>query len=256
MSKLEFFQFPYVFDDNYGVLIHSPDTGETACIDCGVAETYQQALDEKGWKLSQIFVTHHHRDHTSGVLALKEATGAKVTGPDYLGANPIKGVDVRVKDGEIFQFAGHDVHVLYTPGHTMDLINYYIPSCGVIFVGDTLFAMGCGKAFEGTAPMIWESLKKLHALPPETMVYCSHEYTQENAGFAVTVDPDNEALKARVQEVERLRAQDIPTVPFSLATELATNPFLRANDPSIRKHLGMENAPEVDVFSKIRELRG
>jgi len=233
MSKLEFFQFPYVFDDNYGVLIHSPDTGETACIDCGVAETYQQALDEKGWKLSQIFVTHHHRDHTSGVLALKG-----------------------VKDGDVFQFAGHDVHVLYTPGHTMDLINYYIPSCGVIFVGDTLFAMGCGKAFEGTAPMIWESLKKLHALPPETMVYCSHEYTQENAGFAVTVDPDNEALKARVQEVDRLRAQDIPTVPFSLATELATNPFLRANDPGIRKHLGMEDAPEVDVFSKIRELRG
>ncbi|PWR00443.1 hydroxyacylglutathione hydrolase [Leucothrix pacifica] len=256
MSKLEFFQFPYNWDDNYGVLIHSPDTGETACIDGGIAETYQQALDEKDWKLTHIFVTHHHADHTTGVVELKETNNAKVIGPSYVGARPIKGIDESVSDGDRFEFAGVEVQVIHTPGHTMDLICYYIPSEGVIFVGDTLFALGCGKAFEGTPEMIWESLKKLHALPPETLIYCSHEYTQENAGFAIQIDPNNEALKARIEEINRLRADDIPTVPFTLATELATNPFLRADDAGIREQLGMKNAPEVEVFTEIRRRRG
>jgi len=256
MSALEIFQFPVDIDDNYGVLIHSPETGETACIDCGITETYQEALAEKGWSLSHIFITHHHFDHTNGVLGLKKANNAEVIGPDYVGASKIKGIDRRVRDGERFDFAAHEVQVLYTPGHTMDLICYYIPSMGMIFVGDTLFALGCGKAFEGTAEMIWESLKKLHALPPETLIYCSHEYTQENAAFALSVDPNNAALQARNREIDELRAKDIPTVPFTLATELATNPFLRADDPGIRAQLGMANAEEVEVFAKIRELRG
>lgn len=256
MNQLEFFQFPYDWDDNYGVLIHSPETGETACVDGGVAETYQKALDEKGWTLTHIFVTHYHADHTTGVVALKEHNNATVIGPAYVGGSAIKGIDHRVKDGDTFSFAGLEIQVIYTPGHTMDLINYYIPSEGVIFVGDTLFALGCGKAFEGTPEMIWESLKKIHALPPETLIYCSHEYTQENAAFAIQIDPDNKALKSRIQEIDRLRAQDIPTVPFTLATELATNPFLRANDANIRKQLKMERAPEVEVFTEIRHRRG
>lgn len=256
MSTLEIHQFPFTWDDNYGVLIHSPETGETACIDCGVAEAYQEALDEKGWNLTHLFITHHHADHTSGVLALKAATNCQVIGPDYVGGSPIQGIDQRVKDGDTFQFAGHEVQVIYTPGHTMDLINYHFPADKLIFVGDTLFAMGCGKHFEGTPQMIWESLKKLHALPSDTLIYCSHEYTQENAGFAIQIDPDNEALKARIKEIDRLRADDLPTVPFTLATELATNPFLRANDPGIRQQLGMEDAPEVDVFTEIRLRRG
>lgn len=256
MSQLAFYQFPYDWDDNYGVLIHSPETGETACIDGGIAETYQQALDEKGWSLTHILVTHHHADHTSGVMALKEANKATVIGPDYVGGRPIEGIDHKVRDGDRIRFAGVDIEVIHTPGHTMDLINYYIPSEGVIFVGDTLFAMGCGKAFEGTPEMIWESLKKLHALPPETLIYCSHEYTQENAAFAIQIDPDNEALKARIKAVDALRAKDMPTVPFTLATELATNPFMRANDAGIRKQLGMKNAPEVEVFTEIRHRRG
>lgn len=256
MSKFEIHQFPFVWDDNYGVLIHSPETGETACIDCGDAKAYQQALDEKGWDLTHIFVTHHHADHTTGVLELKAQNNATVIGPDYLGANPIKGIDQRVKDGMSFQFAGKEIQVIYTPGHTMDLICYYIPEDGVIFVGDTLFAMGCGKDFEGTPAMIWESLKKIHALPPETLIYCSHEYTQENAAFAIKIDPDNAALKARMIEVDRKRAAGLPTVPFTLATELATNPFLRADDAGIRRQLGMEEASEVEVFTEIRVRRG
>lgn len=256
MAPLEIHQFPYDIDDNYGVLLHSPDTGETACIDCGITQTYMEALDEKGWQLSHLLITHHHFDHVNGVVGLKEKTGCEVTGPDYKAGGAIHGIDHYVKDGDRFEFAGYEVQVLHTPGHTMDLICYYFPALGMIFVGDTLFAMGCGKAFEGTPQMIWESLKKLHALPPETLIYCSHEYTQENVAFALSVDPDNAALQQRSREVDALRAQDIPTVPFTLATELATNPFLRADDAGIRRHLGMVDAAEVDVFVKIRELRG
>ena len=256
MSALEIHQFPFVWDDNYGVLIHSPETGETTCIDCGDATAYQKALDEKGWDLTHIFITHHHADHTTGVLELKENNNATVIGPDYLGANPIKGIDQRMKDGAIFQFAGKEVQVIYTPGHTMDLVCYYIPEDGVIFVGDTLFAMGCGKHFEGTPQMIWESLKKIHTLPADTLIYCSHEYTQENAQFAIEIDPNNEALKARMIEIDLKRADDLPTVPFTLATELATNPFMRANDTGIRQELGMHDASEVDVFTEIRIRRG
>ncbi len=256
MSTLEIYQFPFVWDENYGVLIHSPETGETACIDCGDATAYQKALDERGWDLTHIFITHHHADHTAGVLELKEKNNATVIGPGYLGGNPIKGVDQRVKDGTTFRFAGKAIQVIYTPGHTMDLVCYYIPEEGVVFVGDALFAMGCGKHFEGTPAMIWESLKKIRALPPETLIYCSHEYTQENAAFAIQIDPGNEALQARMLEIDLKRADGVPTVPFTLATELATNPFLRANDAGIRRQLGMEDAPEVDVFTEIRLRRG
>ncbi len=256
MSAFEIHQFPFEWDDNYGVLIHSSDTGETSCIDCGDAVAYQAALDEKGWNLTHIFITHHHADHTTGVLELKANNDATVMGPDYLGANPIEGIDQRLQDDATFQFGGKEVRIIHTPGHTMDLICYYIPEDGVIFVGDTLFAMGCGKHFEGTPQMIWESLKKIHALPPETLIYCSHEYTQENAEFAIQIDPANEALKARMVEIDRLRANDLPTVPFTLATELATNPFMRANDEGIRKQLAMLDAPEADVFTEIRLRRG
>ncbi len=256
MTPLEIHQFPYDIDDNYGVLLHAPDTGETACIDCGITQTYFEALAEKGWQLSHLFITHHHFDHVNGVLDLKAETGCEVIGPSYKAAGTIQGIDRYVKDGERFAFAGHEVQVLHTPGHTMDLLCYYLPGPGLIFVGDTLFAMGCGKAFEGTPQMIWESLKKLHALPPDTLIYCSHEYTQENAAFALSVDPENSDLQQRSREVDALRAQDKPTVPFTLATELATNPFLRANDAGIRRQLGMQTAAEVDVFVKIRELRG
>ena len=256
MSQLEVHQFPYEFYDNYGVLIHSPVTGETACIDAGVSETYLEALDEKEWTLTHILVTHHHRDHITGLEALKASTGAQVIGPDYVCNVPIPAIDTRVRDGDTFTFAGHDVSVIHTPGHTQDIVNYHFEDQKMVFVGDTLFAMGCGKVFFGSAEMVYQSLQKFVSLIPEdTLIYCSHEYAQENGQYAMQVDPNNEALIARLKEVDVLREKDIPTVPFTLATELATNPFLRPHDVGIRRQLQMESATDEEVFVEIRRLR-
>ncbi len=260
---LEFFQFPYL-EDNYGVLIHDQASGETACVDAGEPEAVLAALKSTGWTLTQLWITHHHWDHTDGLLAVKKATGAHVFGPKYKGVEKlgaegsetreieIDGLDTRLAEGDTFSFAGHDVQILHTPGHTMDMINFYIPTENTVFTGDTLFVMGCGRLFEGSPELMWNGMQKLMKLPSETVVYCAHEYTSGNASFALTVDPQNAALKSRVADVAALRAENKPTVPTTLAQELATNPFLRPADPSIRAHLGMEHASDAEVFTEIR----
>ncbi|MBX2885720.1 MAG: hydroxyacylglutathione hydrolase [Granulosicoccus sp.] len=254
MSTLEYVQFPYL-SDNYGVLVHSPATGETACVDAGEAAPLLAALNERGWTLSQLWITHHHGDHTGGLAEVKAATGCHVVGP-AVESTPISGLDQRVGDGDKLSFAGVDIQVLHTPGHTLDMMNYYLPDEGVLFAGDTLFTLGCGKLFEGTAAQMWESLGKLMALPAETVVYCSHEYTLENGAFAIQVDPDNVNLQTRLQKAEKLREQNQPTVPSTIAEELATNPFFRASDAAVRHQLGMNNASDLDVFTELRKRRG
>lgn len=254
MSALEFHQFPYL-SDNYGVLVHSAETEETACVDAGDADAALAALEETGWKLSHIFITHHHADHTAGLTALKKATSANVIGP-AVESTPITGIDQRVGDGDSFSFAGTQVQVLHTPGHTLDMINFFIPSEGVLFAGDTLFTMGCGKLFEGDAPTMWESLNKIMRLPGDTVVYCSHEYTLENAEFAIQVDPDNKELQQRIEKAKALRTQNKPTVPSTLAEELATNPFLRAGDPAIKKRLALSDDSDLATFTELRIRRG
>lgn len=254
MARIEFHQFPYM-EDNYGVLVHAPDTGETACVDAGDADAAIAALEEKQWQLSHIFVTHHHADHTAGLKALKNATAATVVGPKVESA-PIEGVDEKVGDGDSFKFGGVQVQVLHTPGHTLDMVNYYLPEQSTLFAGDTLFTMGCGKLFEGDAATMWESLGKIMKLPAETTVYCSHEYTLENAEFAIRVDPENQALITRIDSAKALREQNKPTVPSTLAEELATNPFLRASDSGIRSVLGMADASDLEVFTELRKQRG
>ncbi|MEM7463792.1 MAG: hydroxyacylglutathione hydrolase, partial [Pseudomonadota bacterium] len=210
------------------------------------------ALDEKGWKLTHILVTHHHADHTQGVGPLKEKTGCQVIGPD----NPsINNLDQTVSDGDSFQFAGETVNVIATPGHTLDMINFHFPAQKVVFTADTLFALGCGRVFEGTPHQMWNSLEKLTKLPSDTTIYCGHEYTLANARFALTVDGTNAELVARAAEIEALRAQDKATLPTTLDVELRTNPFLRPADPQIRKNLGMENASDADVFAEIRKRK-
>lgn len=251
MKDLQIHQFTCL-EDNFGVLVHHEPSGETVSIDAPDAGAIIAALAQKGWRLTHILVTHHHADHTQGIAALKTDTGCTVIGP----ANPaIAGIDKVVRDGDTIALAGDEVKVIATPGHTLDMLNYHFTKAGVAFTADTLFAMGCGRVFEGTPAQMWDSLGKLIALPRETQIYCGHEYTLSNARFSLKIDPDNAALKARAAEVEKLRTEGRPTLPTTLALELETNPFLRAADPAIRKNLGMENAPDAEVFAEIRERK-
>jgi hydroxyacylglutathione hydrolase len=253
MPKLEIHQF-LCLKDNYGVLIHDPVTGATAAIDAPEAEPVRAALRSKGWKLTHILVTHHHADHTQGIAPLKSETGCTVIGPAAEAAR-IPGLDKTVREGDTFEFAGVRVEVIDTPGHTAGHITYWLPSETVAFAGDTLFAVGCGRVIEGSMEQMWTSLAKLAKLPPATVVYCGHEYTASNVKFALTVEPENDALKKRAAEVEALVAAGKPTLPTRIDIELATNPFLRPQSAAIRKRLGLEAAADWQVFADVRERK-
>lgn len=235
--------------DNFGVLLHDPVTGATASIDAPEEKPILAALERRGWRLSHIFTTHHHGDHVEANLALKDRFGATIIGP---ARETIPGIDRKVDGGDSFDFAGRRVEVIATPGHTLGHICFHLPEEKLLFAADTLFALGCGRVFEGTPDQIWESLSTLAALPDETTVYFGHEYTLSNARFARTVDPENAALARRADEIEALRADGAFTAPTTIGIEKATNPFLRAGDPAIRRHLGMERASDAEVFAEIR----
>lgn len=250
---LEIHQFPCL-SDNFGVLIHDTERGVTASIDAPTADSVRQALAAKGWKLSYIFTTHHHADHTDGNLALKQETGCVIIGPKAEAAK-VPGIDTAVGEGDAFRLGSHQVQVLDTPGHTNGHITFHIPSANVAFVGDTLFALGCGRVIEGSMEMMWTSLAKLAALPGNTQIYCGHEYTLANARFALTIEPENAALVARAAEIEKLRKSGHATLPTRIDVELATNPFLRVNSPHIRKRLGLESAADWQVFAEVRNRK-
>lgn len=250
---LDIHLFPCL-DDNYGVLVHDAASGTTASIDAPDADDIKAALAEKGWRLTHILVTHHHHDHVGGIKELKADTGCNVIGPKGEAAK-VPGIDTAVGEGDTFQLGGAEVRVLETPGHTLGHITFHIASDHVAFAGDTLFAMGCGRIFEGTPQMMHDSLRKLAALPGDTRIYCGHEYTASNGRFALTIEPDNAALQARMKAVEALRAAGKPTIPTTIAEELATNPFLRAHVPAIKERLQMAGAPDWQVFAEIRERK-
>jgi hydroxyacylglutathione hydrolase len=251
MPNLEIRQIACL-NDNYCVLARDPATGSTFCVDAPDAAAALKELQRTGWILSHVFITHHHPDHTQGLAEIKARTGARAIGPD----NPaIAGIDETVRDGDRFEFAGRKVEVLATPGHTLDMVNYYLPAEKIVFTGDTLFAMGCGRVFEGNPQMMWNSLSKLMALPKDTAIYCGHEYTLANGRFALTVDGGNAAVKARVAKVEKMRAAGEPTIPTTIAEELATNPFLRAGNADIRRALRMEANSDAEVFAELRERK-
>lgn len=235
--------------DNFGVLLHDPVTGATASIDAPEEGAILDALDRRGWGLSHIFTTHHHNDHVEANPALKAQFGVEIIGP---ARESIPGIDRKVDGGDSFDFSGRRVEVIATPGHTLGHICFHLPEEKLLFAADTLFALGCGRLFEGTPAQMWGSLLKLAALPDETTVYFGHEYTLANARFAKTVDPDNAALSSRVAEIETLRAVGGFTAPTTIGIEKATNPFLRAADPAIRRHLGLEAASDAEVFAEIR----
>jgi hydroxyacylglutathione hydrolase len=253
MAKLEFHQYP-TRGDNYGVLIHDPDTEATAAIDAPDAEELLAALRDKGWTLTDILITHHHGDHTAGIEAVKRKTGCTVTGPARE-AGLIPGLDVEVKEGNAVEVGSAKGRVIETPGHTRGHVSYFFPEDGAVFVGDTLFSVGCGKLLEGDAPTMWSSLSKLAKLPPETKLYCGHEYTNANCRFALTVEPENEALQARAAQVEALTKKGEPTVPTTIGQELVTNPFLRPSSLAIQKRLGMEGRGPAEVFGEVRRRK-
>ena len=240
--------------DNYGYLVHDPATGDTASIDTPDAAAVEAALARRGWKLTHILNTHHHADHAGGNLELKAKWQCTIVGPRADAAR-IPGIDVQVGDGDDYAFGSISVRVHDVPGHTSGHVAYQFASEGVAFVGDTLFALGCGRMFEGTAPQMWASLEKLMAMPDDTVLYCAHEYTASNARFAIAVEPDNAALRARVAEVTALRAQGKPTVPSTLAQEKATNPFLRPMSAEIQRSVDRVGKPLHEVFGETRRRK-
>lgn len=253
MSRLEIHQF-ICRSDNFGVIIHDSADGVTASIDAPDGEAVRRELAAKGWRLTHIFVTHHHADHTEGIATLKAETGCRVIGPRAEAAR-IPTLDQQVAEGDEFKLGSHKVGVLDTPGHTAGHITFVMADDGVAFAGDALFVMGCGRVIEGNPRMMWESLSKLAALPADTKVYCGHEYTVANARFAATIEPENAALMARLAEVEALRADGKLTQPTTIARELETNPFLRPSSPAIRARLAMAGKADWEVFAEIRERK-
>jgi hydroxyacylglutathione hydrolase len=240
--------------DNFGVLLHDPATGATASIDAGDEAMILAALRGKGWRLTDILVTHHHGDHIAGLEGLKKRLGARVVAP-AADSHRIPGVDLAVRDGDHFHLGSFKVEVIDTPGHTVGHVSFYLPEERVLFAGDTLFALGCGRLFEGTPEQMFHSLERLAALPPETRLYCGHEYTLSNGRFALKVDPGNAALAERMRAVEALRAEGRFTLPSTIGIERETNPFLRAGDASIARTIGMQGQPPVAVFAALRELK-
>ncbi len=254
-TMIEIRQFP-ARDDNYAVLVHDTESGATATIDAPEEEAILDALEETGWRLTDIFVTHHHYDHIEAGKALKDRFGARVVASAYdTEKGRVPAVDRAVGDGEHVFLGKTRVDVVAVPGHTLGHVAYHIPSAHALFAGDTLFALGCGRLFEGTPAEMWASLKKLRALPGETMVYCGHEYTQGNARFALTIEPQSSALARRAKEIDAARDQGLATVPSKLADEIATNPFLRADVTEVKSAIGMLEASDEAVFAEIRERK-
>lgn len=253
MTPLEIALVP-LLKDNYGYLLHEPKSGLTAVLDPSEAEPVLEAVAARGWRLSHILNTHHHGDHCGGNVELKAATGARVVGPAYDRAR-IPAIDEAVDEASGFQMGYARARVLFIPGHTRGHIAFWFEGSKALFCGDTLFSLGCGRMFEGDPVMMWGSLSKLRALPTETRIYCGHEYTEANARFALTVDPDNKALQARNTAVKALRAEGKPTIPSTLAEERAANPFLRADDPAMAQRLGLSGKPAHEVFGEIRRRK-
>ena len=253
MSQLEIVQIP-VLEDNYVYLAHDPPSGATAVVDPAVADPVLAAARQRGWRISHILNTHNHGDHVGGNRAIQEATGCRIFGfgPD---SARIPGITDRVEDGEIVPLGEARAEVMFVPGHTRGHIAYWFAESRALFCGDTLFALGCGRLFEGSPQQMWPSLSKLRALPDDVRVYCAHEYTLANARFALTVEADNVALQTRATRVKASRDRGEPTVPSLLGEEKATNPFLRADEPTVAEAVGLAGADPVAVFAEVRRRK-
>lgn len=243
-------QFPCL-SDNYGFLVHDTDSHETAAIDTPDGKEYLLQAELKGWRITQIWNTHWHPDHAGGNAIIKEATGCAITAPaEVEGKFP---VDRIVSHGDTVMLDNTPAHVVDVSGHTNGHIAYHLPAAGIAFVGDSVFALGCGRMFEGEPRQFWDSLSRIKTWPEDTLLYCAHEYTASNAKFALHADPDNAALQAYADEIATKRAKGEWTVPTALKRELATNPFLRADDPGMMARWG-GSAPH-ETFAALRAAK-
>ena len=240
--------------DNYAYLLHNPETAETAVVDVPEAGPILEALKARGWRLTDILITHHHADHIQGVAELRAETGARVIGA-AADAHRLPPLDLAVSDDDNLTICGELAEVLDVSGHTVGHIAFYFPDAGAVFTADSLMALGCGRVFEGTPEMMWASLSRLAALPDDTMVYSGHEYTAANARFALTIEPGNSALISRSQAIGSTRAAGRPTVPSRLSEGRATNPFLRAGLPEMKQAVGLAGHPDAEVFAEIRRRK-
>jgi hydroxyacylglutathione hydrolase len=240
--------------DNYAWLAYDRDEQICAIIDPSEARPVLRALAERGLKLTHILNTHHHPDHVGGNLELQAEFGATIIGPGKDSAR-IPGIDSGVVENDRVTLGSHSARVLEIPAHTRAHIAFWFEQDAAVFTGDTLFAMGCGRLFEGDPPTMWRSLSKLVQLPDNTRVYCGHEYTEANGRFALTVEPGNPDLVKRMAEVRSSRAQGLPTLPSNIGIEKKTNPFLRARSPEIRRTLELEQADDVEVFAETRRRK-
>lgn len=229
-----------ILGDNYCYVLRDPSSGASAVVDPGTASPIAEHLDQLGRGLDWVLITHHHADHTGGNLDLKQRFGCRIAGPAAEAAK-VPGLDLPLNEGDRFALGDEAAAIIATPGHTRGHISYHFPNSHALFCGDTLFALGCGRLFEGDPPMMWASLQKLMTLDDATLVYCGHEYTASNARFALTVDAGNADLQARAAEIEALRERDEPTIPSTIGRERATNPFVRAADAA--------------AFGKLRALK-
>jgi len=237
--------------DNYAFLVHDAATGATALVDAPEAEPIMAELSARGWRLTDVVLTHHHWDHIEGLEPLRAAFAPRVIGA-AADAHRLPPLDLAVRDSECFDLLGQRADVIDVSGHTVGHIAVHLPEAGLLFTADSLMALGCGRVFEGTPAQMWQSLQKLRALPDETLVCSGHEYTAANAGFALTIDPDNPDLISRAARISAARANGQPTVPSTLLDERRTNPFLRPHDPQIRARLDMTTATDAEVFAEIR----
>jgi len=240
--------------DNYAYAVQDTESGEVAVIDAPETAPILRTLSFKGWGLNQILLTHHHGDHIDGLEVLRQAIEAPVVGAKA-DQHRLPDLELGVEEGDAFALGNQPVYVYDVSGHTKGHVAYYFPEGNALFTGDSLMVMGCGRLFEGDAEMMWATLSKLMELPPETQVYSGHEYTASNAKFAMSIEPENRALIDRTRQISELRARGDNTMGSTLELEVATNPFLRAGQPSVKTALGMEGAADVDVFAEIRRRK-
>ena len=251
--SLEIITIPCL-SDNYAYLMRDDETGKVAVVDVPEAGPILDALAARDWNLDLILITHHHNDHIDGVAPLVANTGAQVVGASADAAR-LPPLDIALDEGASIAVGDSVGHMFDVSGHTIGHVAFHFPESNAVFTADSLMALGCGRVFEGTMPQMWQSLSKIAALPPETVVYSGHEYTASNAKFALSVDPDNGVLKERATRIAEQRTKGQPTVPSALSDELATNPFLRAGDASLKAALGMAAASDADVFAEIRRRK-